>query len=161
MQKIFYVLFFLSLGLLVFSCDANRVYEKNYDLPETKWYADSILTFEFEIEDIEQKYNIFYNVRFSINYSFYNMYLFYKLKDSKGNVVSSELQELLLSHPETGKPYGEGIGDIFSNQLAIDRFKNYQFKKKGKYTFTVQQYMRQNPLPNVLSFGLRLEKIEK
>ena len=62
MRKIWYALFFLGLGMLVFSCDANRVYEKNYDLPQAQWYADSVLTFEFEIEDIKQKYNIFYNI---------------------------------------------------------------------------------------------------
>ena len=35
---------------------------------------------------------------------------------------------------------------------------NFYFRKKGDYTFTIEQIMREDPLNNVLNVGIRIEK---
>jgi gliding motility-associated lipoprotein GldH len=56
---------------------------------------------------------------------------------------------------KTGKPMGDGLGDLFDHKIIA--LKNYRFPRAGKYTFKVRQYMRQDPLPAILSMGVSVE----
>ena len=52
-----------------------------------------------------------------------------------------------------------GMDDIYEHRIQLsDAGKDFYFRKPGEYTFTVEQIMRQDPLKNVLSAGLRIEK---
>lgn len=139
------------------ACDSNRIFEQNVDITQTKWHKDSVLKFSFEITDTLSKYNFYYNIRNTVSYPFYNMYVTYYLVDSLDRRISSDLQNIDLMHSKTGKPYGDGLGDIFSHQLLA--LPNVRFLKKGKYTFKLKHYMRRDPLPEIVSMGLRIEKV--
>ncbi|MEO0331329.1 MAG: gliding motility lipoprotein GldH, partial [Bacteroidota bacterium] len=54
-----------------------------------------------------------------------------------------------------GKPYGSGLGDIFSHQILA--LPGYQFDTAGMYQIRLQQYMRRDTLPEILSVGVRVE----
>jgi gliding motility-associated lipoprotein GldH len=79
----------------------------------------------------------------------------YTLEDSTGNVQSKALQNMDLFDPVTGKPLGEGLGDIFDHRILA--ISNHHFQQPGQYRFKIQQYMRQDSLPLILSIGLRVE----
>lgn len=147
----------IILLLLSTGCsDPNRVYERNVDFSNNLWLADSIAEFEFEIVDTQAAYNLYYNVRNSISYPYNNLYVQYTLEDSLGNVMSKALQNMDLFDPVTGKPKGDGLGDIFDHRiLAIPQ---QRFSKEGWYRFKIQQFMRQDSLPLILSMGLRVER---
>ena len=148
-------LIFLLIISLGACSDPARVYERNIDFPQKMWLADSIAEFEFEIEDGGQEYNLYYNVRNSISYPYHNLYVQHTLEDSVGNVLSKALQNMDLFDPVTGAPRGEGLGDIFDHRiLAIE---HHEFPGKGVYRFKIQQFMRQDSLPLILSMGLRVE----
>ena len=143
--------------LLVGLCncsDPSRVFEKNIDLPENIWLADSVATFEFEIQDAEVKYDLYYNIRNSLSYPYHNLYIRHTLEDSLGNMINSALQNMDLFDPVTGKPLGEGLGDIFDHRILA--ISNQKFPKVGWYRFKMQQFMRQDSLPLILSVGLRV-----
>jgi gliding motility-associated lipoprotein GldH len=142
--------------LLVAGCsDPNRIYERNIDFPNNLWLADSIAEFEFQITNSAQAYDLHYNVRNSISYPYHNLYVQYTLEDSVGNVLSKALQNMDLFDPVTGKPMGDGLGDIFDHRiLAIAK---QQFPSEGWYRFRIQQFMRQDSLPLIMSIGLRVE----
>jgi hypothetical protein len=36
----------------------------------------------------------------------------------------------------------------------------FSFKRSGDYTFSIAQIMRENPLSNILSVGIRVEKVK-
>lgn len=148
--------FLVSAAVFLCACDNNRVFETNKDFVNHRWYTDSICRFTFEIEDIGQPYNILYNVRNTLNYPFYNLYVKYALIAPDGKEISTDLQEMQLMDAKTGRPFGNGMGDIFDNQIFA--LKNFTFKKVGKYTFTAKQYMRKNPIDEIMSFGIRVEK---
>lgn len=148
------------LGIVLFglcwACDTERVYEQYHDIPENQWFIDSVQTFTFTIEDPSISYNIYYNIRNSVSYPYYNLFVTYYLIDASGKQLSSKLQELILMDTQTGKPLGEGLGDIFDNRvISLTKFK---FPQKGAYTFKIKQYMRKDPLPEVMSVGIRVEK---
>ena len=151
-----YILFVLAISALCFACDPDRVYEQNHTIPNNQWYIDSIPSFTFTIDDIKTPYTIYYNVRNANSYPYYNLYLTYYLLDAEGNQLSARLQELTLLDPKTGKPLGNGLGDIFDHQIVA--LPNYRFPKAGTYTIKLKQYMRQDPLPAIMSVGIRVEK---
>ncbi|MBD0259510.1 MAG: gliding motility lipoprotein GldH [Cytophagales bacterium] len=145
----------LLIGAL-FACDPVRLYEKNQDLEEYQWYIDTIPTFQFEVKDVSVPYNIYYNIRNAAAYPYYNLYITYYLSDNTGKILTSRLQELTLMDPQTGKPLGDGMGDIFDHRILS--VGNYRFPRPGTYTFKVKQYMRKDPLPGIMSVGVRVEQ---
>jgi gliding motility-associated lipoprotein GldH len=149
----------LASVLILIGCDEQRVFEKNVDLAGNQWYIDTVPSFSFRIDDVSIPYNIYYNVRNAVNYPYYNLYVTYYLQDSSGKQLSSALQNLLLADAKTGKPLGDGLGDIFDHQILS--LKEYRFPYAGTYTFRIRQYMRQDPLPLIMSVGVRVEKAGK
>ncbi len=153
-RKLYYV--FLLLAILSACSDPLRVYEKNIDFSRNLWLADSVAKFEFEITATNLSYNLYYNVRNSISYPYHNLYVLHTLEDSLGNALSSALQNMDLFDPITGAPLGDGLGDIFDHRILA--IPNQRFPENGLYRFKIQQFMRQDSLPLILSIGLRVEK---
>ena len=140
--------------LLLTGCDPNRVYEQNVDFAEGNWAIDNAPEFTFDIKDTSHAYNIYFNVRYSLQYEFYNLYLRHQLIGPEGEQVSSDLHELLLMDDKTGKPLGKGSSDMYDLQtLAL---KNVTFSKIGTYKIRLIQYMRRDPLPHVQAVGVRV-----
>lgn len=150
-----FIIIIIFLGALT-ACDDSRVYEKNSDLENKEWIADSTKAFEFEIKDSTISYNIYYNIRNTVSYPFQNIYVQYALKDSTDKELDSQLINNNLFDAKTGKPFGDGLGDVFDHQFPI--LENYNFKNNGKYTVTLQQFMRRDTLPEIISAGIRVER---
>ena len=62
----------------------------------------------------------------------------------------------MLFDQKTGKPLGDGLGDIYDHKVISSR--SFMFPTKGKYTIKLKQYMRQDPLPYIMSMGVSVEK---
>ncbi len=144
------------MALVLAGCDTNAVYKEYTDIEDGKWSIKNAPSFTFEIKDASIPYNIYYNLRNSLSYGYYNLYLTRYLRDSTGRELESRLDELILMDPKTGKPNGDGVGDIFDHKFLMKR--NYRFPKPGQYTMQIRQYMRQDPLLNVISVGITVEK---
>jgi len=142
--------------ILFSSCDTNTVLKDNYNIPEAKWFIKDSPSFSFDISDIKATYNVFYNVRNNRNYLYHNLYLTHYLTAPNGKIVHQHLDEIMLFDPISGKPSGEGLGDIYDHKILA--FKNFKFPRKGKYTIKFSQYMRQNPLLDIVSAGFTIEK---
>lgn len=154
------LIFFSTILVTIFfgACDSKRVYETSIEFKDKKWFVDSVCVYRFKIDDIKLKYNVLYNVRNTLDYPFYNLYVTYYLYDSAGKQLSTDLHEMQLMDAKTGAPYGKGMGDIFDNKLYA--LKELTFSKPGFYTIKVKQYMRKNPIEEVIAFGIRVEKAE-
>lgn len=151
--------YLLSLGLMLSSCDANRVFEENQDIPNAQWPVALVPVFEFQIIDTAQTYNLYLNVRNAQHYPFYNLYLRHYLIGPDGRQVNSFLHEMDLMDPKTGEPKGNGAGDIFDHRFKA--LKNVKFQRPGTYRLKINQYMRQDPLPGIMAVGIRVEKTAK
>ena len=149
-------LFFATLGIVLISCDKNRVSEYNVDQPNAIWLADSIAKFDFKIDNLDESYNILLNVRNGRQFPHSNIYVKYFLIDDQNNQIESELRKFDLFHPKTGYPLGDGARDIFESQFLL--LKNYSFADTGTYLMNVQQYMRYDSLPEIYSVGIRVER---
>ena len=147
----------LFLGLIFFSsCDTNTILKDNYDIPDAKWFIKDSPSFSFDVTDTNATYNVFYNVRNNRNYLYHNLYLTHYLTAPNGKIVHQHLDEVILFDQVTGKPSGEGLGDIYDHKVLA--FKDFKFPMKGKYKIKISQYMRQNPLLDIVSAGFSIEK---
>lgn len=154
-KRVFF--YFLCLGFAALqSCDDKTLMKENYNIKDGKWFVKDAPVFSFEVLDTLSSYNVFYNVRNNSSYPYYNLYLTHYLYDAKNKVIHQKLDELILSDATTGKPTGDGLGDI--NDHKVLAFKDFKFPHKGQYKIQVRQYMRQNPLPDVVSVGITIEK---
>ena len=150
-------IFLLFFSLIIFSsCDTNTILKDNYDIPEAKWFIKDSPSFSFDVTDTEVTYNVFYNVRNNRNYLYHNLYLTHYLTAPNGKIIHQKLDEIILFDQVTGKPLGEGLGDIYDHKVLA--FKDFKFPMKGKYKIKISQYMRQNPLLDVISAGFAIEK---
>ena len=150
---------FLS-ALFFTSCDESRYFEKNIDFQEPYWLALDKPAFDFEIEDVEQKYNLYITLRNESSYPNSNLYFTYYLTDEEGLEVQKELVSHFLFDKKTGKPLGNsGLGDIYDHRFAL--VTDYSFQKPGRYSIHYEQFMRTDTLRGILSVGLRIEKVAK
>ncbi|MHC2991553.1 gliding motility-associated lipoprotein GldH [Pontibacter sp. HJ8] len=145
-----------ALFLMLSACDPGRVYEQNVELPDSNWTVDNAPVFEFAIEDTTKRYNVYFNVRYSLSYDYYNLYLRHQLIGPDSTELSSKLHELHLMDAKTGKPSGKGSSDTYDLQaLAL---KDVVFPRAGTYSLRLTQYMRRDPLPNIQAVGIRVEE---
>lgn len=145
------------LGLLT-ACDPNRVFEQNTDFTDYSWDVQQKPAFTFDIQDTTATYDVFFNVRYASAYGFYNLYMKHTLAGPAGPVGPPLLHQVLLMDPKTGEPKGSGTGDIYDLQvLALPK---QHFAKAGRYTLTLEQYMRQDRLPGLMAVGVRVTRHE-
>lgn len=152
-MKAYSGLFLIFLAL--FACDNNRVFEKNNELANKQWLADSAQTFSFTVPDSTASYNVYYNLRNSLSYPFRNIYIKYSLTDSSGNVMKTDLVNGDLFEAVSGKPLGSGLGDVFDHHFPI--LSDYTFPGKGPFIIELKQYMRRDTLPEIVAVGIRVE----
>lgn len=149
----------LAIGvfLMLNACgSSNRTFEKNHDFENPYWIFEQPAVFQFEIKDTTQAYNLYYNVRNSPHYPYQNLYIQHYLRDSADHLLQKALNNVQIFDDKTGKPLGDGLGDIFDHRfLAI---KGLHFPYKGNYSIKLEQYMRVDTLPGIMAVGVRIEK---
>lgn len=146
----------IIVSLFLSSCDSKRFYEENQVVKNENWdYAD-VKTFTVEADDTVSHYNFLINLRHSFAFEWRNVWVKVATEFPDGKKTESRVN-LTLSEPD-GHWYARCIGD--NCFLSIPILKDVKFPSKGKYTFTVQQDMRQNPLPLIRYVGFRIEKAE-
>ncbi len=154
------VLFLVGLVFMLSSCDSNRVYEDNIEFKDRTWKTTTPAELEFEVSDTAQSYNLYLDVRNSLDYPYARLFVNYQLVDPNGTVVKKEMLTENLFDIKTGEPNGRsGLGDVYDHQF--DFLTNYSFEKTGKHKIRFEQFMRQDTLQGILAVGLRVETIQK
>ncbi|MDR6563401.1 MULTISPECIES: gliding motility lipoprotein GldH [unclassified Arcicella] len=153
-----YIMALLTICLFTLSsCDTNTILKENYDIPDAKWFIKDAPTFTFEVKDSVSAYNVFYTIRNNRSYPYYNLYLTHYLTTETGKIIHQKLDEVILFDQTSGRSLGEGLGDIYDHKVLV--FKDFHFPKNGKYKIQIRQYMRQDPLLDIISAGFSIEKV--
>lgn len=158
-NKSIHIIFSFAFLLVIFlfsSCDKNRVFEENQDIPESGWKISDVKKFEVDILDPSTSTNFYINVRNADGYPYSNLFLFIKTIFPNGKYSNDTLECVLAD--ANGKWIGKGIGDIYDNQIPFK--KNVRFPLAGKYSFEIQHGMRSDNIPLIMDVGLRIEKAE-
>jgi gliding motility-associated lipoprotein GldH len=152
-------LIFLA-GIFFTACDDDRVYENNVAFNDRLWMQNDTTALEFDIQDPNVPYNLYLNLRNSVDYPYSRIFVNYKLQDSTGRLVDKEMVNTLLFDPKTGEPHGtSGLGDIYDHQIPLR--KNFKFNNAGKYKMFFEQVMRKDTLEGILAVGVRVERVDQ
>ena len=141
--------------LLFSSCNQIDVYEKHTVIPKYEWQSSFSATGDFLIMDTISAYSIYLVLRHTDAYQYNNIWLNIGLQ-APGDSMYIQKVNLILGDDASGWE-GTGMNDIWEVRKLLNG-KPRRFKRAGKYSFTISQIMRNNPLLNVMSAGLRVEK---
>jgi len=149
-------LFFILMLITLISCDRNRVFEENMEIPKQMWNKNDQVEFLPVINDTLSVQNIYINIRNTGKYAYSNLFLFITTVSPAGKWIKDTLEIQLAD--SKGKWLGSGIGDIFFSRKL---FKSYvRFPMTGVYKFSIQQGMRTDNLKGIRDVGIRIEKVE-
>lgn len=153
-KKILLALFIAS---IFYSCINSSIYKANIEVNQNGWNYHDHLKYEFNIEDIQNNYNLLINLNFLKTYKYNNLFFFVDVKDPENKTYRDTI-ECILAIPN-GKWIGNISGDLVSQQLTY-RY-NVNFPIKGQYKIEIQHAMRDSLLRNVTSVGLELNYFEE
>jgi gliding motility-associated lipoprotein GldH len=115
------------LGLLVIltisACSNQDGIKEIRDLKDYTWPIAKAEIFEIDIKDISKPYTFRYLLRNATQYPYYNLYLSQKLLDPTGAVIKNTTDEIILFDVKTGKPLGDGLGDMFDHKKIVPSLK--------------------------------------
>jgi gliding motility-associated lipoprotein GldH len=130
------------------------VFEKTVFFPKHVWSANEKPSFTFTVEDTASLYNIFVVLRHEDAYRFNNLWLNITTQ-APGDSARTQQVNVRLADNTRGW-LGTGMDDVFDHRARITQMPVKL--RKGNYTFTLQQIMREDPLQYVLNAGIRVEK---
>ncbi|MEJ7681288.1 MAG: gliding motility lipoprotein GldH [Segetibacter sp.] len=147
--------FVLLLLLSPAACQTIDIYEKTIAFRDHNWQSAENPSFAFEITDTTSLYNIFLVLRHEDAYNYNNIWINLTVKSPVDMVTIR--REFVLGSNKQGW-LGSGMDDVFEHRIA---FNNKPAPlHKGKYIFTLQQDMREDPLEHIINAGIRVEKVK-
>jgi len=153
-KYLFYILCLLCLNYLTSCLDNDIVIQQTKDLKNNKWSSSDTAFFKFDITESEARYDIYIDVRNTVDYSYSNLYCFTRIY-APDNSFKADTVELIVAGDD-GRWRGKGLGYVRDLRIL---FKNaYTFQAKGEYRIAIIQGMRTNLLEGIGSIGIRVEK---
>ena len=153
--KIQFLLIAFAGLIFISSCNQIEIFEKNTAIPKYEWKQNFSAKGDFLIIYTVSAYAIYLVLRHTDAYQYNNIWLNIGLQPP-GDSMYNQKVNLVLGNDANGWE-GTGMNDIWELRKLLNG-EPRRFKQPGKYSFTISQIMRDNPLLHVMSAGLRVEK---
>jgi len=142
-----------------FSCQLESGFEDQTSMGEIGWPEKQTLV--YRIPQIQETgfYQLDVSIRQDNNYPFYNCYFITEIKNSKGKKPKKGLAEAFFYDQKSGKPKGDGLGDLFSHRYTI--FDKVYLQKGEQVQIAIRQFMRRDTLQGIISVGYSLKPIKE
>jgi gliding motility-associated lipoprotein GldH len=154
--------FIIQCSLLIMmlaSCRHAPQYQDHYNIPGSAWDAGYKPVFRFTITDTAAAYQLFLLIRHTDAYPFSNIWMNMESRAPGDSVWGKTRVEIPLAAP-SGQWLGRGLGELWEQRVPITTpARPAFFARKGEYSVRLIHDMRRNPLPEVLTIGLSLEKL--
>lgn len=138
------------------SCQTIDIFEKTAFFAAHSWKSAEKPSFTFAISDTVSLYNIYLVLRHEDAYNYNNIWMNLTQKSPVDTVTVR--REFILADNTTQRWLGSGMDDVFEHRIVFN--KTPEHLHKGKYTFILQQDMREDPLDHILNAGIRVEKVK-
>lgn len=142
----------LFIGLTIVSCQQPVLVDKFIEIPDRSWDYTHQPEIDVNVQNRNTAYRVYVNFRHNNQYEYSNVFLLIHQKAGETQRV-----ELTLAEPD-GRWTGKQSGDIYTHQeLIMDQFR---FPDTGRFVFSMEQNMRENPLKGAVAAGLRIEEVK-
>ncbi|HMF71048.1 MAG TPA: gliding motility lipoprotein GldH [Flavitalea sp.] len=147
----------LLVAIAFVSCQTSiDVFEKNVVIPNRAWSSGFKPQISFTVKDTLARYNIYAVIRHTDAYEFNNIWINIYTKIPGDSMMRKQQLDLKLATDEKGW-LASGMDDIFEHRILITG-RPEPLTRAGVYTFSLENIMRVDPLPEVLNVGIRVEK---
>ena len=159
-KAVFYSFCFLLFTFYLSSCNQINVFEKDTTIPNHEWLYSNVPSFQFNVTDTVSKYHVYVVLRHTDAYRYNNIWLNIGFQTPTDSLRKAQY-EFTLGNDINGWE-GTGMDDIWEVRKLITNgpLEYFTFKIPGEYKFTIAQQMRENPLPNIMNAGIRVEKVK-
>lgn len=154
MKKISLYSVLFTAFLFFTQCDSPHFYQEQQSV--TNWNKDAAATFNFEVKDTTEAYNLSFLTRNTNDYPYANLYIFTKLIDPKGQEFTDTLQYYLAF--QDGEWIGKGKN---LKELYLVYRENVSLKDTGTYKLSVWHGMRDDNLKGIEDISLIVDKNKK
>ena len=151
------IIVLLGISLWFTACSKIDVFEKNTAIAGHKWTYRLQPVFEFAINDTTSSYNLYVVLRHTDAYKYNNIWLNIG-SQAPADTMRYQRFDLQLGNDADGWE-GNGMDDIWEVRKSITKGP-FKFNKAGNYKFSIAQVMRENPLQEIMSVGVRVEKVK-
>lgn len=148
--------FFLVLYIAIFisACQTIDLYEQVTSYPDHQWASKQINQYQFKISDTNALYNMYFVIRHHNAYHYKNIWLQVNTQ-AAGDSLQKQTININLADDMNGW-MGAGMDDIYDHRVLINT-KPMKLPL-GAFKISTQQIMREDPLQNILTTGIRVEK---
>lgn len=137
------------------SCTKDYYYEQSISINDATWSYSEPVKFEVDIDDPKKKYNLYFDIEHSTDFSFQNMYVQIHTTFPKAEKTSVPLSIDFMD--DTGRWFGKCNSE--QCKLRVQLKTAIMFKDPGKYTFEFEQYMRTEKLVGIHNLAFRMEEV--
>jgi gliding motility-associated lipoprotein GldH len=145
----------LALPLFFLSCEKSVIFDEE-KMPGNPWFYQSVVAFEYEVEDTSIPYDVMLEVRHQDTFAFENLYVkavtYFPAGDSTAYPLSLQLAN------STGDWQGDCSGGVCKTTIHLS--DGAYFRSRGKYSIRLEQFSRQAALPGIESLRLKVMKNE-
>jgi gliding motility-associated lipoprotein GldH len=142
---------------VLLACNSNRVYETHQSsFSNYRWEKTNVLTFKPEILDTAKTYRVYLALRHVYGFQFQNFTTKVTMTSPSGIVTNKTF-----TFPVIGsdmKYLSVCDGDYCDLETVME--ESMKFNELGAYQYTVEHLMPVPEVPNVMEFGLIIEKHE-
>ena len=138
------------------SCADTAVIDENVAIENRVWHYEDQPQLKAHITNINKPYHVYLNLRHTPDYPYSNVFILLHQLAPDGT-DTTERFELTLAEPD-GRWLGKGNGSVYTHQHLIK--EAVHFPDTGHYVFTLEQNMRENPLPEITDVGIRIEPVK-
>jgi len=156
MGKFYRILFGICLLTSINACQTIPLSEQNTIHPDHQWNSAKPEKYLFNVTDTNQLYKIAFVIRHHNAYHYKNIWLDLIIK-SPTNAITKQVLNLNLADDAKGW-LGTGMDDIYDQRIPMTASPIRL--NKGINEISVQHTMREDPLDNILSTGIRVEKVK-
>ena len=136
-----------------FGCGPNYIFDEAREITDGEWAYEDTLNFELEIQDTLEIYNLYLDLEHATDYSKQNIYILIYTQFPSGERIKERVA--IDFADKTGQWYGDCNAEKCS--LRVNVQQGAFFNLPGKYIFTIEQFMRVDPLPGIQKVALRIE----
>ncbi len=154
MGKLYRIVFSICFLFSLVACQTIPLYEQNTIHPDHQWNSAKPGKYLVNITDTSQMYKIVFVIRHHNAYHYKNIWVELN-HSSAGEKAQTETFNLNLADDQKGW-LGTGMDDIYDQRIPL--YSKPVKLKYGTHTFTIKHTMREDPLQNILSTGIRIEK---
>ena len=154
MNKFIQFVYAFCLSMVMLSCQTMPLSEQNTIHPDHQWSSAKPEKYLFNVTDTNSLYKIIFVIRHHNAYHYKNIWVELG-HHGVGEKVKTETFNLNLADDQKGW-IGTGMDDIYDQRIPLSS-KPIKLKY-GINAFSIKHTMREDPLQNILSTGIRIEK---